>query len=346
MANSSFVLGLALVYFPLVLWLARRLPGERWQIMAAIPVAREGSGWQGRNLTFYGLLTAAAIMLGVSIFLLLLAAVGMPLWRGLALVSAIGGAAVIASGVVARVVEGKKNTFTVAGGAAVGLYLTPPVVWLFERGFGTGIGMMPVLAALAVAYILGEGVGRLACLSFGCCYGKPLSQLGPRLRRLFAPFACAYQGETKKIVYASGLAGEPVAPIQALTSLLYGGMGLAGIYLFLEGRFAAAFGLTAIFALAWRILSEQLRADFRGESKLTAYQRLGLINIICCLALLRLLPAPAAPLPVDLTVGLAVLWQPGLLLLLQGLWLALFLHFGLSRVTAATLAFHVRRDQV
>lgn len=346
MANLSFVLGLALVYFPLVLWLARRLPGERWQIMAAIPVTREGSGWQGRNLTFYGLLTAAAILLGVSLFLLLLAAAGMPLWRGLALALAIGGAAVIASGVVARLVEGKKNTFTVAGGAAVGLYLTPPVVWLFARGFGTGIGMMPVLAALAIAYILGEGVGRLACLSFGCCYGKPLSQLGPQLRRLFAPFACAYQGETKKIVYAAGLAGEPVVPIQALTSLLYGGAGLAGVYLFLAGNFSAAFALTAIFALVWRILSEQLRADFRGESKLTAYQRLGLINIGCCLALLWLLPTPAAPLPVDLAAGLAALWQPGLLLLLQGLWLALFLHFGFSRVTAATLAFHVRRDQI
>ena len=45
--------------------------------------------------------------------------------------------------------------------------------------------MQIVLAALAIGYILGEGLGRLACLSFGCCYGKPLDQCGKVVSILF-----------------------------------------------------------------------------------------------------------------------------------------------------------------
>ncbi|MCB2183014.1 MAG: hypothetical protein KQH63_13350 [Desulfobulbaceae bacterium] len=60
------------------------------------------------------------------------------------------------------------------------------------------ISLMPVMAALATGYILGEGVGRLACISFGCCYGKPLDEVGILVRKILAPIACSYQGDTKK----------------------------------------------------------------------------------------------------------------------------------------------------
>jgi hypothetical protein len=59
-----------------------------------------------------------------------------------------------------------------------------------------------------------------------------------------------------------------------------------------------------------------------------------------------LLPlAPGLP-PPDLGAGLRILWHPGLLLMLQGLWVASFLYTGRSKVTAATLNFHVVRGNV
>ncbi|MFH1477455.1 MAG: hypothetical protein ABIH24_08210 [Verrucomicrobiota bacterium] len=33
--------------------------------------------------------------------------------------------------------------------------------------------MLYLLGAVAPAYALGKGIGRLACISFGYCYGRP-----------------------------------------------------------------------------------------------------------------------------------------------------------------------------
>ncbi len=39
--------------------------------------------------------------------------------------------------------------------------------------------LIPVLAAMAIAYSLGEGLGRLGCISYDCCYGKPQKSCSP-----------------------------------------------------------------------------------------------------------------------------------------------------------------------
>ena len=44
--------------------------------------------------------------------------------------------------------------------------------------------------------------------SFGCCYGIPLSQVHPMIRRIFGGRGIIFHGETKKIAYVSGLEGE------------------------------------------------------------------------------------------------------------------------------------------
>jgi len=41
MANESFVLGLAVVCAFLVIWACKTLPAESWQIMAALPIAKD-----------------------------------------------------------------------------------------------------------------------------------------------------------------------------------------------------------------------------------------------------------------------------------------------------------------
>lgn len=77
----------------------------------------------------------------------------------------------------------------------------------FETPFGPG------LAALSIAYVLGEGIGRLACISFGCSYGNPVDQIRGWIWRFSLRHHSVFVGQTKEIVFASGLEGEPVAPV-------------------------------------------------------------------------------------------------------------------------------------
>ncbi|MHB1183176.1 MAG: prolipoprotein diacylglyceryl transferase [Desulfobulbia bacterium] len=347
MSNSLFTLTLGLALLPLLLWAYTVLPREKWQIIAAIPTQKGGADgcWHGTNLTYYGALLASGSLFGAISFFLLLGALGVPRWGIIGMVLGVMGCSVAAAKLLAMAVEKKRNTFTVGGAAIIGLLSMPVAVAAYNGLAAAEIALLPGMAALAVAYLLGEGIGRLACLSFGCCYGKPLSALGPKARRLLAPFAATFHGETKKIAYASGLAGVGVVPIQAITSLLSVTIGLVAMYLFLEGYFRAAFLLAALFALGWRILSEYFRADYRGEGKFSAYQQMALWGMGYC-TLLALYGNSGAGSRTDLNAGLASLWNPAPLLFFQALWLLLFIYTGVSSVTGATLTFHVRQEKI
>ncbi len=50
--------------------------------------------------------------------------------------------------------------------------------------------------------------------------------------------------------------------------------------------------------------------------------------------------------PPDALRGIRLLWHPGVILCLQGLWLGLFFFTGRSRVTTATLSMHVVKDRI
>jgi hypothetical protein len=69
------------------------------------------------------------------------------------------------------------------------------------------------------------------------------------------------------------------------------------------------------------------------------------IGIGYLLVVLPFLPSPPAR-PLDVVAGLGGLWRPEVILGLQGLWVAIFLHTGRSVVTGARLSFHVRRHLV
>jgi hypothetical protein len=230
----------------------------------------------------------------------------------------------------------------------VGLLLAPAVIFTSNALLGERIGLVPplaTLAALGVAYCFGEGLGRLACISFGCCYGKPVHELGPLGRAVFSRWSFRFQGATKKIAYASGLQDVPVVPIQAITAVIFVAAGLAGTWLLLEGRATAAFLVSLLVSQLWRAASETLRADHRGGGSLTAYQWMSLGGAVWALALAgatwRLPPGA-----VDLGAGLELLWAPWTIVGLQILWLALFLHLGVSTVTGADISFHVHRDRI
>ncbi len=240
---------------------------------------------------------------------------GSPLAGTAALAAAMLSFCIPASRLVARLVEKKAHTFTVGGAVFVGVLMAPWIVVVLNRTMGVewGFYVSPAaaLAAFAIAYAFGEGLGRLACVSFGCCYGRPLNDAPPWLARLFAKHSFSFYGKTRKIAYAGGLEGERVLPVQALTAIIHVGCGLCSIVLFLHCRFVEAFVVTMAVTQGWRVLSELLRADYRGAGKVSAYQVMGVIGILYGCAAIILAPATSLSRP-DLSGGIATLWQPGI----------------------------------
>ena len=84
---------------------------------------------------------------------------------------------------------------------------------------------------------------------------------------------------------------------------------------------------------AWRVVSEHLRADWRGGGCLTAYQWMSLATLVLVAGLLPWISAETNPQH-SFAKGIATLWSPGVLLLLQALWVVLFVYTGSSRNTA------------
>jgi prolipoprotein diacylglyceryltransferase len=347
MTQLLFIATLVLMIFAMLFWGFRFLPRERWQILASLPGRPEGEGsWQGINLTWYGLLSANAYVVAVAVLWVLLRSVGVTPLPLLLYVLALLGLCVPAARWVAMLVEKKKHTFTVGGAVFVGLLAAPWIAVLINSVPGLGhLPVLPLLAALGIAYSFGEGLGRLACISFGCCYGRPLQELPAWVQRLFKRWHFVFQGATKKIAYASGLAGTGVLPIQGITAILYALTGLVGTACFLQGWYSLAFILTTLVTQGWRVYSETLRADWRGAGRLSAYQWMGLAGIPYALALPLLLPAELLP-GIDLITGLTSLGHSLSLVLLQLLWIIIFYVTGRSEVTGSKILFHVHHDRI
>ena len=345
--NAAFVVGLGLGYGLLLWWSSLNLPREKWQIFAVVPGNKNEHGWfSGTNFTYYGFFQAMAFTVALLLVLVMLGSVHHTFLEALSLIIPLLLICVPASRWVARIVEKKSQTFTVAGASFVGLILVPWYALAWKKLFGgPEFSIMPVLAAVAVGYAWGEGLGRLACISFGCCYGKPLSQCSAPVRRIFEKHCFVFTGASKKISYASGLEGTPVLPIQAITSAILTGSGLLGLYLFLGGWFKTTFVLILAITQAWRVYSETLRADYRGGGKLSAYQWMSLISIVYALALTLLLPYHAIPLP-ELTSGLSAIWNPAVLLTMQFIWLGAMIYYGQSKVTASEVKVFVVQDRI
>ena len=346
MANFLFILCLAGLLTLLFYWSFRHLPRERWQILGAVPTIRQTDGtWQGVNYTYYGLLTANACVLAAILVLVLLGAAGVETGIVFFVTATLFSVCVPASRLIAKWVEHKAFTASVGGAFFVGLLFAPWLLVLVRRIAGIDLPVMTILAAIGIAYAFGEGVGRLACISFGCCYGKPLTELTPFLQSFMKRFCFVYYGATKKISYADGLDGKRVVPVPALTALISCTTGLAGIALFLNHRQSEAFLLTVCATQTWRVISEFLRADYRGSSKITGYQIMAAIGVVYAVPLASVFTDNVAA-NCDIIQGLAALWHPAMIIFLQVLWLGVFLYTGKSRVTGALLSFHVIKERI
>ena len=224
--------------------------------------------------------------------------VGMPLRGSLMIMTPILAICVPASRLIARWVEGSRFGFTVGGASFAGALATvgvPLAMDVLAPALGFETPFTACLAALSIAYLLGESVGRLACISFGCCFGKPVAQSTGWARRFSKKLHFVFTGRTKKIAFAAGLDEVPVDPVQAMTASLYGALTLCGLWLFFEGRYGWVIPATITTSRAWRVYSEDFRADYRGPGDFTAYQVMAGITAALSAVAPCLLPDPVSP---------------------------------------------------
>ena len=343
--SGILALALGLIYY----WGFKRLSHERWQILGAIPLYRRRDGtWRGLNLTYYGLINACSVTSATLLVALLLSAVGLSLPLAVAVETVLLLLLLPLAKLIAHRVEKKKHTVSIGGTACVGFIAAPALLWIAAKvasvANNTPLPVMEVISALAVGYTLGEGSGRLACISFGCCYGKPIRCLPTVLQRWLGRWTVTYYGDLKKAAYAHDLAGEKTLAVPGFTVVLYSAAAIIGVYLFLEGRSAVAYLVCVLVTQIWRFISEFLRADYRGTGRISTYQYLSLAAIVASMFYYRTLPH--APYTVELLSGLTSLWNPWCVLGAQMLWLTVFLYLGRSQVTTAIISFHVRRDHI
>ena len=328
MANVLFEITLGVFFAAFLGWGFRFLPSENWQIFAAVPQVKDATGhWTGLNLTYYGILIAAAYVVGITVLFILMGSMGAPLGGTFALIAFMLAVCTPAARFIARVVEKKRYTFTVGGASFIGILVLPWVIFTLNAVTGRQSGfrfpLVGTLAAMSIGYAFGEGTGRLACVSFGCCYGKPLSQMSPWIQKLFERAHFVFSGKTKKIAYEAGLDGKRVVPVQALSAIFSVSAGLAGTALFLASHPLAALCLSLMMTQAWRSVSECLRADYRGSGKTSAYQVMAIAGFVYLLLVVALIPTAPTPRPYVVT-GLRSIWNPATILFLSSPGLGCF----------------------
>ena len=169
------------------------------------------------NLVFvtFGLFVAlgAVVSLAGAGFIL----VGQGLAPDLFLVLAVGGAAAVMTGAWLagllldyRLVLGKdwaalRRPIFVSWGGLLGM---PVALWIFA--VFSGFNVLLLLDALARAVALGHAVGRLGCLCYGCCYGRPTC----------CRVAITYRDPQAKAVRVGGLSGVPLHPAALYEAIL------------------------------------------------------------------------------------------------------------------------------
>lgn len=349
MNDLLFLSALGFILVHLLGWGFKHLPGERWQMLAVVPTRKGGDDhWQGSNLTYYGFFIATSQLLAMTLLLILLGAMELSIVGTMTAILIVLAFCIPSARLIAILVEKKRHTFTIGGASFVGILIAPWAVELSNAlltRHSSPLPVIPVLAAMAIAYTLGEGLGRLGCISYGCCYGKPVKQCNKFVRLLFARINFIFYGSTKKVVYEGQLAGEKLVPIQAITCVLYTLGALIGSYLFLIGLFTPALIFTIVLTQLWRILSETMRADFRGFGNISAYQKMGMLSVIYIIGIIFFSHAAPYSDP-EILDGLQVLWNPSIILGLQLLWLLFFITFGRSTITTSTISFSLVRKHI
>lgn len=348
--NLIFMTGLGVFLSLLSFWGFKILPREKWQVLGTIPILKLDNGkWKGLNLTYYGIFNGLATSIGAMIMLVLLGSASVPFSGTILFIFLILIVAAPAAKIVARIVEKKPSTLSIGGASFVGIVTAPWIakgISLLFLNYGLPeIDIMILLAAVSTSYAFGEAVGRLGCISFGCCYGKPISELPHWVQILFGNINFVFQGKTKKIAYADEMDGKKILPIQGITSILYSLTGLVGVYCFISSNFLLSFLITLSTTQIWRVISEFFRADYRGEGKISVYQYLAIISVVYAIGISFLFDSSPI-ITISIKEGIKQLWEPQVILSLQGLWLSIFAFTGRSKVINAELSFQVNLKNI
>jgi prolipoprotein diacylglyceryl transferase len=358
----------AVILMTIYRWLFRVLPRERWQFLATIPIRKLPSDyWRGINLTLYGFFTALAGVISCATFLALTSAINVASSIALLLILAVLAACLPAAKLIARIVEKNPHGFTVGGASFVGIILAPFLLLaadaLSEKFYGASLPAIAILAAISIAYVAGEGIGRLACLSFGCCYGKPVTQAPLWIQRACAHAPHRYSGKTKKICFAGNMENVSVIPIQSATCVAFTLLALTSISLFFHNQFTAALLVSLLGSQGWRLGSEVLRADFRGGKRKEAHSgeieqenggqdetRFSIYQIMTVVASIYIVGALYWLMPTEQNItaiaqqSLNALWQPEVIVSLQAIGLIMFFYSGTSTITRARIQFSMAPD--
>ena len=147
------------------------------------------------------------------------------------------------------------------------------------------------------------------------------------------------------MAYESQLHGRKLIPIQAITCILYTCGAMFGAYLFLQGAFTQALLFTMVLTQLWRIFSEIMRADFRGFSKISTYQKMGVVSVVYMLVFCLFTDTPPEIIP-EISRGLEILWNPTAIVGLQLTWVIFFFTFGRSTVTTSTVSFELVKEHI
>ena len=339
-----FILSIAFVFAALFTWAFKRLPREEWQFICSFPSRKTGRGrWQGWNLTYYGFFTALALSAASVFFLIMMLSLQISLIITVLIIGIILIFCLPAAGLTAGLLEKKKYTLSVGGTFFVGMLIAPWVIlsasFAVKKYFAYELSLLSVMSAMIIAYSIGEGLGRLACISFGCCYGRALTQCHPLIKKVFKNINFTFTGKLKKISYAHQWDGQQVIPIQALTAVIYCFSGLLGMFLFFRGFVILPLLLNLLVTQVWRILSEFMRADYRGEGKISGYQIMASLSVVYGLIVVYLFQSENNNIMPDLFLGLQAIWDPFIIVLLIILWIATFIYTGKSKVTNAEIEF-------
>jgi Prolipoprotein diacylglyceryl transferase len=334
---------LALFAITIFRWGFRHLPGEGWQIALAIPARTagvDGNTWPAVNITFYGVISSISYGVSLLTYVFLTAAVGQPLLPALMFVALLLLVGIPASKLVAKWVEGLPG-HTIGGAVFAVLVVAVPAMW-FTQNLGRLWGWADfqagsLIAAACIAYALGEAIGRLACLSFGCCYGRPVNNCTSLQKALYSSFTETYRGRFKKIAYAGGLTDQPVIAVQAIASAVLFALFLVALWLFWKGSFAASIIVALGGSQLWRAYSEVLRADFRGRDGFTLYQAMALVGALLSVVFAWVYADATVAAKASAALGWRAVFQPELLIATQLLSLSILVYMGRSTVTSSRL---------
>ncbi|MBF0518289.1 MAG: prolipoprotein diacylglyceryl transferase [Nitrospirae bacterium] len=349
--NLLFILTFTLLSYAYLVWGFKNLQREDMQVVATIPVRKPTGSeqWEGINFTWYGVLIANAMVISIALFFILAVGADISLSASAKIITAILAVSMPSSKIIAQVVEKKSSTFTTGGASFAGFLMAPVVIFIVNEIFGgytnRTVPVMTVLAAMAITYCTGEGLGRLACISFGCCYGKPLNACSPFVQQIFSRFNFVFTGKTKKISYANGWDGLKIIPIQGITSVINLTTAGFGMFLYVNSHFTAAFLTTLIFSQGWRILSEFVRSDYRGGQKFSCYQIMCVLSILFAVIISCITVEPVL-VRIDTYAGIRVFTELPAVMFLQIVWICTAIYLGKSKVTASRILLFVREDKI